>query len=145
MTQTAIFSPFFATIILTMTVWIYLYIRRLPFILSLKIDQQELAAPGMLEKLSPPSVINPSDNFKNLFEIPVLFYAIVLYLFVTNQVDSIYLNAAWIFVGFRVIHSIIHCTFNLIPLRFAAYVVSTFTVWFMVIRAALIHLIVQIQ
>jgi hypothetical protein len=145
MTQTAIFSPFFATIILTMTVWIYLYIRRLPFILSLKIDQQELAAPGMLEKLSPPSVINPSDNFKNLFEIPVLFYAIVLYLFVTNQVDSIYLNAAWIFVGFRVIHSIIHCTFNLILLRFAAYVVSTFTVWFMVIRAALIHLIVQIQ
>jgi hypothetical protein len=38
MTQTAIFSPFFATILLTMTVWIYLYIRRLPFILSLKID-----------------------------------------------------------------------------------------------------------
>jgi hypothetical protein len=140
MTQTAVFSPFFATILLTMTVWIYLYTRRLPFILSLKIDKQELAAPGMLEKISPPSVINPSDNFKNLFEIPVLFYAIVVYLFVTNQVDSVYLNAAWIFVGFRVIHSAIHCTFNLIPLRFAAYAISTFAVWFMLIRATFIHL-----
>jgi hypothetical protein len=144
MTQTAIFSPFFATILLTMTVWIYLYIRRLPFILSLKINQQELAAPGMLEKLSPPSVINPSDNFKNLFEIPVLFYAIVLYLFVTKQVDNLYLNAAWIFFGFRVIHSAIHCTSNLITLRFAAYLISTLSVWFMAIRAASIHLMTNI-
>jgi hypothetical protein len=144
MTQSAIFSPFFATILLTMTVWIYLYIRRLPFILSLKIDQQELAAPGVLEKLSPPSVTNPSDNLKNLFEIPVLFYAIVLYLFVTNQVDSTYLNAAWIFFGFRVLHSAVHCTFNLITLRFAVYLISTFAVFFMVTRAILMHLMVNI-
>jgi hypothetical protein len=145
MNQTAIFSPFFATILLTMTVWIYLYIRRLPFILSLKIDQQELAAPGVLEKLSPPSVINPSDNLKNLFEIPVLFYAIVLYLFVTKQVDSIYVNAAWIFFGFRVLHSAIHCTSNQITFRFAAYIISTFAVWLMVIRAAATHLTTNIQ
>jgi hypothetical protein len=145
MTQSAIFSPFFATILLTMTVWVYLYIRRLPFILSLKIDQQELAAPGVLEKLSPPSVLNPSDNLKNLFEIPVLFYAIVLYLFVTKQVDSIYVNAAWIFFGFRVLHSAIHCTSNLITFRFATYIISTFAVWLMVIRAAVIHLTTSIQ
>jgi hypothetical protein len=145
MTQSAIFSPFFATILLTMTVWVYLYIRRLPFILSLKIDQQELAALGVLKKLSPPSVLNPSDNLKNLFEIPVLFYAIVLYLFVTKQVDSIYVNAAWIFFGFRVLHSAIHCTSNLITFRFAIYIISTFAVWLMVIRAAVIHLTTSIQ
>jgi hypothetical protein len=100
MTQSAIFSPFFATIFLTLVVWIYMYIRRLSFISGLKINQQELASPGVLEKLSPPSVLNPSDNLKNLFEIPVLFYAIVLYLFVTEQVDSMYVNTAWIFFGF---------------------------------------------
>jgi hypothetical protein len=116
-----------------------MYIRRLSFISGLKINQQELAAPGMLEKLSPPSVINPSDNFKNLFEIPVLFYAIVLYLFVTKQVDSLFVNAAWIFFIFRALHSAVHCTFNLITLRFAFYLFSTVTFWFMAIRAALIH------
>jgi hypothetical protein len=145
MNQSAIFSPFFATILLTLIVWIYMYIRRLSFISGLKINQQELAAPGVLEKLSPPSVINPSDNLKNLFEIPVLFYAIVLYLFVTKQVDSIYVNAAWIFFGFRVLHSAIHCTSNLITFRFAAYIISTFAVWLMVIRAAVTHLITSIQ
>jgi hypothetical protein len=137
MTQTSIFSPFFATIFLTLIVWIYLYIRRLSFISSLNINQQELAVPGVLTKLSPPSVINPSDNLKNLFEIPVLFYTIVLYLFITKQVDDLYLNTAWIFFGFRVIHSIVHCTFNLITLRFAAYLISTLAVWFMAIRAAI--------
>jgi hypothetical protein len=137
MTQTAIFSPFFSTILLTLIVWIYLYIRRLSFISSLNINQQELAVPGVLAKLSPPSVVNPSDNLKNLFEIPVLFYAIVLYLFATKQVDNLYLNTAWIFFGFRAIHSIVHCTFNLITLRFAAYLISTLAVWFMAIRAAI--------
>jgi hypothetical protein len=139
MNQNAIFSPFLATILLTLIVWIYMYIRRLSFISGLKINQQELAAPGILEKLSPPSVINPSDNFKNLFEIPVLFYAIVLYLFATKQVDTLYVNAAWIFFIFRALHSAIHCTFNLITLRFAFYLVSTVTFWFMAIRVALIH------
>jgi hypothetical protein len=139
MNQTAIFSPFFATILLTLTVWIYLYVRRLSFISGLKINQQELAAPGLLEKLSPSSVINPSDNFQNLFEIPVLFYAIVLYLFMTKQVDALYVNAAWIFFIFRALHSAIHCTFNIITLRFAFYLFSTIACWFMAMRAALIY------
>jgi hypothetical protein len=140
MAQSAIFSPFFARILLTLIVWVYMYIRRLSLISGLKINQQELAAPGILENLSPPSVINPSDNLKNLFEIPVLFYAIVLYLFVTKQVDSMYVNTAWIFFGFRAVHSAVHCTFNLISLRFSAYIISTLAIWFMAIRAISSHL-----
>jgi hypothetical protein len=84
-------------------------------------------------------VANPSDNLKNLFEIPVLFYALVLYLFVTNQVDAVYVNAAWVFVVFRALHSAVHCTFNLIMLRFYLYLFATLAVWFIAIRAALIH------
>jgi hypothetical protein len=131
--------------LLTLIVWIYMYIRRLSFISGLNLSQQELAAPGILAKILPPSVANPSDNLKNLFEIPMLFYAIVLYLFMTKQVDSVYLNAAWIFVGFRVLHSGIHCTFNFIPLRFSVYIISTLAVWFMAIRAAAIQMIAHIQ
>jgi hypothetical protein len=64
--------------------------------------------PGELARLSPPSVSNPSDNLKNLFELPVLFYALSLYLFVTRQVDGTYVAAAWVFFVFRVAHSAIH-------------------------------------
>jgi len=139
MTQDAIFSPFFATVFLTLLVWVYMYIRRISFITSRKLSQQELSAPGTLAQISPPNVSNPSDKLKNLFEIPVLFYALVLYLFITKQVDTVYVNAAWVFVVFRALHSAVHCTFNLIMLRFYLYLFSTLAVWFIAIRAALIH------
>jgi hypothetical protein len=139
MTQAAIFGPFFATIILTLVVWVYMYIRRISFITGNKLSPQDLAVPGALAQLSPPAVSNPSDNLKNLFEIPVIFYALALYLFVTKQVDAVYLGAAWMFVAFRVLHSAVHCTFNLVILRFYLYLVATLAVWFIAIRAALAY------
>jgi hypothetical protein len=123
---------------LTLGVWILLYARRIPFIQSL--GDVDLSVPGELARRSPPAVSNPSDNFKNLFELPVVFYALSLYLFVTTQVDGAYLAAAWAFVVFRVLHSAVHCSFNHVLLRFSLYLVSSLALGFMVIRAALIHL-----
>lgn len=136
MNQEAIFQPFLATMILTLVVWIYMYGRRLPFIASNRLRPDQVT-PSELARLSPPKVSNPSDNLKNLFELPTVFYAIVLYIFSTNQVDGPYLSAAWVFFGFRALHSAVHCTFNRIPLRFALYVISSTALWFMVLRAAL--------
>src|SRR5262252_1342423 len=112
--QNKIFGPFFATMFLTLVVWIYMYIRRISFITASNLSAEELAVPGALARHSPPEVSNPSDNLKNLFEIPVLFYALVLYLFVTRQVDATYVVAAWVFVAFRVLHSAVHCTVNIV-------------------------------
>jgi hypothetical protein len=138
MSQTAIFGPFFAMLGLTLLVWIYLYARRIPFILSL--GDVDLSVPGEFARLSPASVSNPSDNFENLFELPVLFYALSLYLFATSQVDGAYVVAAWIFVVFRALHSAVHCTFNLVTLRFYLYLASCLALGYMGIRAAFGHL-----
>jgi hypothetical protein len=137
MHQTAIFGPFFATMLLTFVVWVYMYARRIPFIRSSGLTPDELAIPGKLAAISPAAISNPSDNLKNLFEIPVLFYALALYLYLTQQVDAVYVVAAWIFVVFRALHSAVHCTVNIVMLRFWLYFVSTAAVWFMVFRAAL--------
>src|SRR5712671_4481148 len=136
MTQQAIFGPFFATIFLTLLVWVYMYIRRISFIRSNKFSAKELS-PTVFAQLSPPEVANPSDNLKNLFEIPVLFYALALYMFVTKRVDAAYVDAAWVFVAFRAMHSAVHCTSNLVTLRFYLSLFSTLAVWFIAIRAAL--------
>ena len=138
MSQHAIFGPFFAIIFLTLLVWVYMYIRRISFIRSNNCSAKELT-PLAFAQLSPLEVAKPSDNLKNLFELPVLFYALVLFLFVTNQVDTVYVTAAWIFVVFRTLHSAVHCTFNLIILRFYLYLVATLAVWFIAIRAAFAH------
>ena len=137
MAQTAIFGPFLATMLLTLVVWVYMYVRRISFLRKNDISPKDMAVPGALAQISPAAVSNPSDNLKNLFEMPVLFYALALYLFVTAQVDVVYVNAAWVFVAFRALHSAVHCTFNLVMLRFFLYLIATVAVWFMLARAAL--------
>lgn len=139
MSQAAIFGPMLATIFLTFVVWVYMYVLRISFIQRNSITPEQLAVPGALAELSPAEVSNSSDNLKNLFEIPVVFYALVLYLFVTSQVDAIYLSAAWIFVAFRALHSAVHCTINKVMLRFYLYLCSALAVWFIFGRAALNH------
>ncbi len=139
MDQTAIFAPVFAMIFLTMVVWVYMYVRRIPFIRKNDFSSSELR-PVEFARLSPPEVSNPSDNLKNLFEIPVLFYALLLYLFVTNQVDMMYLVASWVFVVFRVLHSVVHCTINIVMLRFYLYLTATVSLWFIAARAAFQYL-----
>src|ERR1700680_1785740 len=103
--------------LLTLVVWVYMYVRRIRFIVSSRTSPVDLAVPGALARLSPPEVSNPSDNLKNLFEIPVIFYALALYLFVTAQVDGVYVTVAWIFVAFRALHSAVHCTAHIVMLR----------------------------
>lgn len=136
MNQAMIFQPFLATMILTMVVWVYMYGRRLPFIFASELNPKQMT-PAELARLSPPKVSDPSDNLKNLFELPTIFYAVVLYVFITKQVDAGYVGAAWAFFVFRALHSLVHCTFNLIPLRFSLYVISSVGLWFMVLRAAI--------
>jgi hypothetical protein len=137
--QTAIFGPVFATIGLTFVVWVYMYARRIPFILGSGLTPEQLATPGKLAEISPAAVSNPSDNFKNLFEMPVVFYALAIVLFVTSQVDATYVWAGWIFFAFRVLHSAMHCTINVVIVRFYLYLISTLAVWFIAARAALAH------
>ena len=136
MDQTKIFAPFLGVMVLTLVVWLYMYARRLPFIITSKLTPQQLR-PWEFARLSPPQVANPSDNLKNLFELPTLFYAVVLYLYVVHKVDWTYLVAAWVFCGFRVLHSCVHCTLNFVPLRFGLYAISALALWFMVLRIAL--------
>lgn len=137
MNQARIFGPLFAMALLTLVVWAYMYSRRIPFILKSGVTPEELRIPGELARRAPPAVSTPSDNFKNLFELPVIFYVLLFYLYATGQVDELYLSVAWAFVGLRALHSLVHCTFNVVLLRFWLYFGASVALWFMVIRAAL--------
>lgn len=134
MNQTEIFGPMLAMFVLTLTVWIYMYARRIPFVTKNDFPPEQLH-PLEFTRLSPPAVSNPSDNLKNLFELPVLFYALGNYLYVTSQVDGVYVLLSWIFVGFRILHSLVHCTINRIILRFYLYLTAAVALWLMVLRA----------
>ena len=136
MTGNAIFGPFIATILLTFLVWVFMFARRVAFINASGLTPEDLAMPGRLDEVSPPEVSNPSDNLKNLFEMPVLFYALVLAIHALGEVDTAYVLAGWVFAFFRAAHSFVHCTFNAVMVRFYLYLVSCLAVWFMAARLA---------
>ena len=132
-----IFAPFIGMMILTFVVWVFMYVRRISFLHRNKVYTQKLTTPERLAEIIPEQINYPSYNLKNLFELPVVFYALCLYLFVTASVDETFVIAAWTFLGLRILHSANHCTVNNVMLRFLAYMAAALALWFMVLRAAL--------
>ena len=133
----AILAPFLGMMLLTALVWVYMYARRLGFIKANRIRPQDLATPEEAAKLLPESVTLPANNIRNLLEVPVLFYVLCLYLFVTKSADGLHVASAWAFLALRVVHSIIHCTVNVVVLRFLSYFTAALGLWFMLIRVVL--------
>jgi hypothetical protein len=82
------------------------------------------------------SIVNMGDNLKNQFELPVLFYAISILFITTGNTTSSVVIAAWVFVVFRILHAIIHCTNNIIfPTRFLLFLISSLALTYMLIMA----------
>jgi len=66
-----------------------------------------------------------SRHVVNLFETPVLFYAICLIAFVTGQAaGAAVLGLAWAYFGLRLVHSYVHLTSNVVIVRFRLFTLS---------------------
>lgn len=135
--QTAIFKPFLAMMLLTLAVWLFMYARRISYMVANRIDAQQVSSPEKMAAAMSDAVNRPANNLKNLFELPVLFYAVCLAAFALNHVDMTDIRLAWAFVGLRALHSLVHCTVNIVKLRFAFYLLSSLALWTMIVRLAL--------
>ena len=133
----AIFQPFAAMLLLTFAVWLLLYKRRIGYMRSERIHPQKVSTPDTRDTVLAGFVSFPAHNFRNLLELPVLFYVVCLYVYVTGGVDAGYVFAAWWFVLLRFVHSLIQCTNNRVYWRFYAYAVSSLGLWFMIARILL--------
>ena len=144
MTGEAIFLPMLATMTLTAIVWFYMYARRIPAMRRAGVRVQTYTTPDTVAEYLPDEVNYSANNLKNLFEVPILFYGLCLYLFVSGNVDTGYVIAAWLFFLFRLFHSIVHCTRNIVMLRFYLYSGAAVALWFMLGRALIGELAVYI-
>jgi hypothetical protein len=130
-----ILLPMLGMMVLTAVVWFVLYARRIPAMRKARKPAQVYTTPDKVIELLPEEVSYPANNFKNLFELPVLFYVLCLYFYVTATVGTAEVFAAWLFLLFRVAHSVIHCTANIVMARFATYCAAALALWFMLGRA----------
>lgn len=76
-------------------------------------------------------------NFRNQFEIPVLFFAVVALALITRRTDTLFVVLEWLFVVARIAHAGIHVTKNVILWRSAAFAVSAAVVLILWIELAL--------
>lgn len=65
--------------------------------------------------------VRAADNFRNLFEVPVLFYALGATALATQHTPAWLVAGCWVFVALRAVHSLIHCTYNRVMHRLAAF------------------------
>lgn len=68
--------------------------------------------------------VQVADNFRNLFEVPVLFFALAAIALATEYVPGWLVACAWVYVGLRVLHSFIHCTYNKVYHRLGIFMAS---------------------
>jgi hypothetical protein len=61
-------------------------------------------------------------HFINLFEVPVLFYVVVILTYITEQVSHWMIGCAWVYVAARYVHSYVHLTSNNVLTRFRVFI-----------------------
>ncbi|MEJ8566678.1 MAPEG family protein [Elongatibacter sediminis] len=125
--------PLLVQVALTFAVWVLLYVTRLGEMGRKDIDPQRLTDPSATRALLTESA-GPADNFRNLFEMPVLFYLAVVVSLVLLIQDSLLVQLAWAFVVLRVVHSFIQCTYNRVIHRFIAHAASSLMLALMWVR-----------
>jgi hypothetical protein len=85
------------------------------------------------ESASVPAYVRiPNRNYMNLLEMPVLFYVVCLLSYVTGGASPAMLMIAWAYVALRMVHSLIHLSYNNVMHRLVAFASSNlllFTLW----------------
>ncbi|MCZ4290815.1 MAPEG family protein [Hoeflea alexandrii] len=111
--STAIFWPVLAQVLLTYVVYAIMSSRRIGAVKAGTARPSDFKVPS----IEPEPSATAARNVTNQFELPVLFFAACLSLFVTGGAGIAAVIVAWAFVLARVAHAWVHLTSNRIRNR----------------------------
>jgi hypothetical protein len=125
----AILLPPTALVFLTGLVFVQLYRERIAEIRARRIHPQQVATAKQMQDTM--QNVAASDHFRNLFEVPVLFYALCGFLAITQLTNLLLLACAWGYVALRAAHTYVHLTSNTVIRRFQLFFASTIVLYVM--------------
>ncbi|MGH8079048.1 MAG: MAPEG family protein [Lysobacter sp.] len=131
----AIFLPALAMAALTCVIWLRMFYVRIGQMRRDRIHPQSVATSS--QAISRLTESTAADNFRNLFELPVLFYVALTVAAFNGLTDAATLGLAWLFVALRIAHSFIQCGYNKVMHRFYAYAAGGFALWVLWVRIAI--------
>ena len=133
-----ILQPAVALMIWTMVIWAWMYVTRIPAMQKAHIQPDEAQLTGLLDQRLPPQVQWKAHNYNHLHEAPTVFYAVAIILAMLGHGDGMNAFLAWIYVGLRVVHSLVHVTANKVMVRFVLFLLSSVVLITLIVDAALI-------
>lgn len=125
----AILLPPTALAFLTGFVWLRLGSDRIGELRARRIHPQQVATAKQAGETL--QNVQSADHFRNLFEVPVLFYALCGFLAITKLTTLFLLACAWGYVVLRAAHTYIHLTHNKVVRRFQTFVASSIVLYVM--------------
>ena len=137
--NTAIFLPALAMVALTVIVTFRMFFERVAQMRDGSLKMRDI--PSGSQMAARFADTRAADNYRNLFEAPVLFYLALVVAFAIGHVTSLVLALAWAYVAARFLHSYIHCSYNRIKHRFNAFLASSVLLWtlWIVLAVALVR------
>lgn len=78
-----------------------------------------------------------SHNYNHLVEQPTLFYAVAVALALLGAGEGVNLLLAWAYVAFRIAHSLVQVTVNIIMIRFPLFLAGSIILMILAVQAAL--------
>ena len=136
----AMLWPTFALVLLIFIVWAVMVAQRIGHVRRNPPGEGDLATGAAALRYFQP-VEMAANNFRNLFEVPVLYFALVPLLLITHHGSHVQAVLAWIFVALRALHSIIHIGPKRVNPRFLVYLASclVLAVMWIVFFVAMLH------
>ena len=134
-----ILQPVVALMIWTMIVWAWMYAVRIPAMQkSPDIDTRNLTGgTGKdLDAVLPARVQWKAHNYNHLHEQPTVFYAVAIVLAIIGAGDGVPALLAWIYMGLRVIHTLVQVTANKVIVRFVLFALSSLVLIALIVMAA---------
>ena len=125
MTNIEFLQPMLALILWTAVIWVWMYATRIPAMQKAGINPDAARHPGTYGELLPASTRSVADNYNHLHEQPTLFYALMVFAALTGGIDSFALTVAWIYVGLRIVHSLVQIIIGKVMLRFSVFVLAS--------------------
>lgn len=127
MVDARIFGPAFAMVALTAVVMARMLFERTRQMRAGRIHFRDI--PSGSQMAARFADTRAADNYRNLFEMPVLFYLALAVAAIAGLVTPLSLGLAWAYVALRVVHSAIHCGYNRVMHRFYAFLASNLVLW----------------
>ena len=138
MNQNLIILPVFVQVLLTFGVLFVMGSRRRSALVSKTTRLKDIA---LGQDAWPEDAMKASNNFKNQFEVPVLFFVACAFALITKTVDYWMLFWAVVFVVSRFVHAAVHVGANPVMPRadlFFAGVIAVAVMWITILVRAVV-------